>query len=171
MTSSVLRAIVIGKVLALAGVAHAGTWTYDSRTDEMTSKTVYVASSESVNSLNLDFPYQGINKGRLSVRQHPKFGLDVYVEVQKGQILCRSYDGCSIAVRFDDKPAVMFEGANAADHSSEIVFLRNEKKFIAEAKKAKVIRVQLTMYQSGTQVLVFETPNSLEWPVAAPKKK
>jgi hypothetical protein len=155
-----------------AGSAAAGSgWVYGSDIDQMTQKTTYEAFATSSNSLNLPFPYEGSNKAQLTVRQHPKHGLDVYVVIEKGQILCRSYDGCSIAVRFDDRPPITFEGAAAADHSSNVVFMRNEKRFISEAKKAKAVRIQLTMYQAGNQVLVFETPAPLEWPMASAAKK
>lgn len=138
-------------------------WRFDTGQDQMTGKPVRQAYVTSVNSLALDFPYRGSNYGQLTVRQHPKHGLDVIVSVEKGQMLCRSYDGCVVQVRFDDAPPSEFSAAGPADHSTTSLFLQNPKRFIAGASKAKHVRVAFSMYQAGTQVLEFSTPAGLDW--------
>jgi hypothetical protein len=138
-------------------------WRLDTSEDQMTGKPIRSAYAISLNSLALDFPYRGLNYGQLTVRQHPKYGLDVIVSVEKGQLLCGSYDGCTVQVRFDDAPPANFSANGPADHSTTSLFLSNPKRFIAGASKAKHIRVAFSMYQSGTQVLEFSTPAGLEW--------
>lgn len=147
---------------AIAGAARAD-WQYATQEDKMSSKPARYAVLESNSSLDLPFPYSGKNFGRLQIRQHPKSGLNVLVSVDKGQVLCRSYDGCKVTVRFDDAPPVSFSGTAPADHSSTTVFIENEQRFVAAAKKAKRILVQLTMYQAGNQVLEFHSSKPLEW--------
>jgi hypothetical protein len=137
-------------------------WQFDTSPDQMTGKPVKQATVVSTNSLTLDFPYRGSNYGQLTVRQHPKYGLDVIVSVEKGQMLC-SYDGCVVQVRFDEAPPANFSASEPADHSTTHLFLDNPKRFIAAASRAKQIRVAFNMYQSGTQVLEFSTPTSLVW--------
>ncbi|MDH6185504.1 hypothetical protein [Polaromonas sp. CG_23.6] len=142
-------------------------WVYDDSTDKMTGKKTSTASIESNNSLSLAFPYQGKNFGNILVRQHPSYGLNVIFYVDKGQILCRSYAGCSVTVRFDDKPPMKFEANGSEDNDPKVIFLKGASRFIEAAKKAKTILVQVTMYQSGAPVLEFHSASPLDW--AAPK--
>jgi hypothetical protein len=153
-------------VLALcffASVVHAGQWSYQQETDKMSGKTARYAQLESENSLSLDFPYQGRNKGTLTVRHHPKYGLDVYVGVEKGQMLCRVYDGCTVVVRFDDSKPQRFSAVPPADHSSDSMFIENASRFITAAKKSKRILVQVQFFQNGDQVLEFTSAAPLAW--------
>ena len=158
----VLRGLLF--VLALVGwSAHAAQWRYQDGVDQMTGKAESYAVVESDNSLNLSSPYSGRNHGRLTVRRHPKYGLDVVVSVDKGQILCRAYDGCSVMVRFDDGKPQRFSAVEPADYSSESVFLTNRARFISAAKKSKRILVQIPMFREGEQVLEFAVPVGLVW--------
>ena len=138
-------------------------WEYESKTDQMTNKRSAEASLTSDNTLNLDFPYNGAQKGFLVVRRHPQYGLDVIVAISKGQILCNTYD-CRISVRFDDGAPMKFGGSGPADHSSTSVFLEGPERFINLAKKAKKILVQINLFHNGSQVLEFSSPVPLEWP-------
>jgi hypothetical protein len=149
---------------ALPVLACAGQWQYDTVPDKMTSKVTATAILTSDNSLDLAFPYKGANYGRINVRQHPRHGLDVIIDVDKGQILCRSYSGCPILVRFDDRPPRTFSGSEPADNNSTVAFIRDARGFIAEAKRAKRILVQVNMFQQGAQTLEFSTPAPLAWP-------
>lgn len=140
-------------------------WEYTQETDPMTSKAAKYAKLLSENSLSLDFPYAGKNYGQITVRQHPKWGLDVLVQVEKGQMLCHSYDeSCKVTIRFDDGPPQRFGGAEPEDNSSTVIFLRDEARFLKEASKAKRILVQATFYQNGEQLLEFKTDKPLGWP-------
>ncbi|MFC5524039.1 hypothetical protein [Polaromonas jejuensis] len=158
-----MKKLVLFLATLLACASASADWQYDDRPDKMSGKKASSAMLESNNSLDLSFPYQGKNFGNIQVRQHPSYGLDVIVFVDKGQILCPSYSGCSVAVRFDDKPAVKFSATPSADHDSKVIFLKNAARFIESAKKAKSILVQLTMYQAGSPVLEFHSAKPLEW--------
>jgi len=138
-------------------------WEHLTRTDQMTSKAAYFAGIKSSNSLSLAFPYGGANYGQLTVRKRPSDGTSVTLEVAKGQILCSSYNGCPINVRFDDGPIIKFSGTEPADNSSDTVFLNNERRFIELASKAKRILVQVNIYQNGAPILEFNTSKPLEW--------
>lgn len=156
--------------MAVSGAAMAD-WSYEATTDKMTGKSGRTASLTSENSLALDFPYRGTNHGHLTVRQHPKYGLDVIFQVQKGQILCSSYGGCPIEVKFDNDKPVRFTGTEPADNSSDTVFINNPAKFIAAAQKAKTILVQVNMYHAGAPVLEFKSSTPLEWTSKKPQAK
>lgn len=138
-------------------------WQYVSDTDTMTGKPTKIAMIESVNSLALGSPYKGENRGGLAVRQTPKQGLNVIFKIDKGQLICDSYHGCQISVRFDDAPPVRFTAGGTTDHSSTTLFIHNERKFVAAAAKAKRILVQVVIYQAGQNILEFKTAKPLEW--------
>ena len=146
-------------------------WRYSEEVDKMTGGREKWAQIESNNTLALQFPYAGPNYGRIYVRQHPRHGLDVFVSVDKGQILCPSYDGCSVMVRFDENKPITFKASGSSDRDPRFVFLRSESRFIADAKKAKSILVQLEMYRGGSQLLEFHSSSPLQWAAGAKKAK
>lgn len=158
---SVLRAAAICAGLNGAALAD---WQYQHETDKMTGKEARHALAESNNTLSLAFPYSGRNHGNLQVRQHPKYGLDVIVYVDKGQLLCRSHDdSCAVMIKFDDAQPIHFSGTPSADHDSKVIFLRDARRFINRAQKAKRILVQVSVFQNGDQILEFHSSNPLQW--------
>lgn len=160
-----LMAVVFG-----CAQARADQWDYRVATDKMTGKASNFASITSNNSLSLEAPYSGPNYGRLIVRKHAQHGLDVLVSITKGQILCPSYSGCSVKVRFGDGQPMTFSANGPEDLSSTTVFLRNAQKFIDQTKKTKSIKIQMNIYQAGGQVLEFESPIPLVWGQTQGKK-
>lgn len=143
--------------------AHADGWEYETSTDQMTSRRTVTARLFTPRALSLDFPYKGDNWSALFVRQHPQHGLDVALSIEKGQFTCSSIE-CSVTVRFGDKPPMRFGGNRPSDHSSTTIFLDNPKRFIAEAKQAKTILVQSTIFRNGAPVLTFYSSDPLTWP-------
>lgn len=133
----------------------AAKWSYRVDDDPMTSRKARYASIQSENTLNFDFPYQGEQHGRLMLRDHPSHGRDVMILIDKGQILCPSYDDCNIRVRFDEGNPQRWSAAGAADNSSTVIFLRNEGGFIQKLRGAKVVRIQIPVYQEGEPMLEF----------------
>lgn len=155
--------IAFGLLFATLTSAVQADWQYSSQQDKMNGGSVRIAAFESNNTLSLPFPYQGQNNGRIVIRQQPSKGLNVYVQVDKGQILCRSYSNCRISVKFDEGKPVSFRGIESGDNSTTLVFLEPEQRFVDAAKKAKTILVELTMYQAGNQLLEFHSSKALEW--------
>lgn len=140
----------------------ASDWRIDERTDPLTDETIKTACATSSNQVYLSPPY-GPRGARLCIRQHPKFGRDAYLTLDgSGQILCRSYDGCTIQIRFDDGPVQAFSANEPSDNSSETIFVANDGRFITAAKAASRIRVQLEFYQNGNQTFDFPA-KGLEW--------
>ena len=135
-------------------------WEYDSSIDKMTSNTTKYAIITSNESLNLEFPYDGINYGNLSLRKN-NGRLNIYIKIDKGQIT-GGYDNNYIKVRFDDEKAITFSYSESQDSSRDLIFIDNQAKFLSKLKKSKKILIALPLYQNGTQVLDFNTAN-LEW--------
>lgn len=159
-----MNASYLAGLLALVCVsAQAGQWRYQDETDKMTGKAASYAQLVSDNTLALGSPYAGKNHGMLTVRQHPKHGLDVLLSVDKGQILCRASAGCAVTVRFGSGKPQRFTVLEPADYSSDTVFIENPARFIAAARKHTQILVQLPMFREGEQLLEFTTPVELVW--------
>lgn len=134
-------------------------WEYHQSTDKMTSKTIKFAQIMSNESLDLEFPYEGTNYGRLTLRK--KDGLDIYLTIDKGQI-SGGYDNNYISVRFDEEKPIKFSYSEPQDGSSDLIFIDNEIKFLSKLKKSKNVLISLPLYQAGNQILEFNTID-LKW--------
>ena len=154
--------VLAWSVLLLAGSARAD-WSYTDEVDPMTSKKVFYATTDSVNSLSLESPYAGRKYGHLTVRLQDGAN-NVYVEIDKGQFV-GCVTGCPIMIRFDERPPVRFQGRGPADYSGTTVFVLPAGQFISLAKGAKMIRFQANIYKAGAPVLEFQA-NALTWPPA-----
>ena len=131
-------------------------WDYSSDRDNMTGKMQAIATVESTNTVQFRFPYGGEQHATLSLRTHPRHGKDLILQIEKGQILCRSYEDCSVLIRFDDNKPETFSGVGAADHSTTSVFIRNYSRFYASMLKAKTVRISVPVYQEGAPIFEFE---------------
>ena len=149
-------------LLVHAGAAVAGAWLHSESVDKMDSTVTKIAAIQSDNSLSLEFPYSGENRGRLVVRQRKSDGLSVLFSIAKGQLIC-SHSDCELLVRFDEGKPIRFSASVPTDHSSNVLFIEHAKKFVELATSAKQVRVAATVYQSGTQIVEFSTSTPLKW--------
>lgn len=131
-------------------------WNYTRDEDPMGKGTTYVATVVSSNTVEFEFPYSGQQHARLFLRTHPRHGKDVIFQIERGQILCRSYEDCEILIRFDDGNAETFSAVGPADNSSESAFLRNYSRFVEKMMKAKRVRIAAPIYQQGSPVFEFD---------------
>lgn len=137
-------------------------WSYSESTDTVSGKSLSSAIVKSNNRFELEFPYNGGTVGTLQIRQHPRYGKDVIFYVNKGQILCNSYDGCYVTVKFDDKPAFKVKATEPADHSNDMLFLNGYAGLLKNIKNSKKMIVEVTFYHSGNKAFEFNTEN-LNW--------
>jgi len=131
-------------------------WRYEAIEEPMTGKTRYTAMVDSSNTVNLGFPYNGEQQGSLTLRTHPQYGKDVIFGIEQGQILCPSYEGCQVQVRFDEGKPIRFQASGAADHSTEHVFIDDYTEFVSRLKKAKRVRLAIEIYQNGSPAFEFD---------------
>lgn len=143
------------KQQAMLKAAAAEPWSYSQKDDAMSKGKTYYASVSSSNTVKFKFPYSGAQNGELTLRTDPKYGKDVMFSIEKGQILCPSYDECTVLVRFDDEDAVSFTAIGAADNSTETIFIRNYSRFVEKMMKAKRVRISVNIYQEGSPVFDF----------------
>lgn len=132
-----------------------GEWNYSNYADDATGKTAKTASVTSKNSMNFGFPYSGSQYGRFTVRNHPRFGVDAYLQIDQGQLLCDTYNNSDVLVRFDNGPATRYSCGSPADHSSETVFIRNVAGLEARMKTAKKMFITVSVYQEGSRTWEF----------------
>jgi len=125
-------------------------WSYESETDRMTGRVVKAATINSTNVVNFDFPYQGVQRGRLELRLHPRYGRNVILDIDKGQFLCR-IDGCTVSIRFDEAKPQTFSAAEPADHSTTALFIRDYGRFLSQVRRAKKIAIEQSSFSRGRE--------------------
>jgi hypothetical protein len=131
-------------------------WIYSVDEDQMAKGTTHHAIVQSTNTVEFGFPYAGPQHGMLGLRTHPRHGKDVIFKIERGQILCRPYEDCTVLVRFDDGKAQSYSGVGAADNSTETIFIRNYSRFVSAMMKAKTVRIAADVYQEGAPVFEFD---------------
>lgn len=131
-------------------------WTYRVNEDPMTSRKSRYASIESENTVEFAFPYQGSQRGTLTLRDHPTYGRDVIFSIERGQLLCQSYDDCQIRVRFDEGNPERWNAVGPSDNSNTSIFIRNQARFAQKLRAAKVVRLQVPVYQQGEPMFEFQ---------------
>jgi hypothetical protein len=131
-------------------------WHYSVSEEKMTGGQRFLATIESTNTVNFDFPYNGSQNGSLILRTDPRHGKDLMFQIQKGQIMCPSYQGCTVQVRFDDEKPVSYSANGPADNSSEVIFLSDYAQFLGKLKKAKRVRLSVNIFQEGAPVFEFD---------------
>jgi hypothetical protein len=137
-------------------------WQYSESTDEMRGTRTRFASAASENNLYFDFPYSGGSEGTIMIRSRPSDGLNIILQISKGQFICNSYSGDAISVKFDNKPIQEFPCSGANDGSANVIFIENSRKFLIELKKSSTMIIEASFYQAGKQQLKFQT-SGLEW--------
>ena len=177
--AGVIAAVLVSWFLAVTVNAQSpDSWTYRTPTDEMTGKAVQTASILSANTVNFGFPYQGEQRATLMLREHPRFGFDIMVSIERGQFVC--YRSCSILVRFDQQNPMEWPASPASSGNSNILFLTGKLKtppqqiinlggpaFLDELRKASELWVAAQFYGEGERRLMFRVAR-LEWPEDKP---
>ena len=138
-------------------------YVYSEKIDEMTDAKIKFASIRSENTVELNFPY-GECALTYCVRKNSNGVNDVYLILSSGQFSGGEYDGSNyVMVRFDDFPATKYTFSEAADGSSDVIFLNNTKDFIKRAKKATKIKIEVPLFQEGNRLFRFSASKPLAW--------
>ena len=93
-----------------------------------------------------------------------KYGYDAIISITKGQIHGSRYNGNNyITARFDDGTPKRYYFNEAADGSSEMVFISSKSDFIKKCKQAKSIKLDIPLFQAGRPVFSFQVDEPLTW--------
>lgn len=144
-------------------------WSYSQDADEMGKGAIYHAAVSSSNTVDFKFPYAGAQHAMLNLRISPRHGKDIIFRIERGQILCHSYEDCTVLVRFDDEKATNYSAVGAADNSTETIFIRNYDRFVEKMLKAKQVRISTNIYQQGAPAFEFDV-SSFDLNKYKPKK-
>ena len=135
-----------------------GKWQYDNYEDTASGKISYTAQLKSENQINLSFPYAGKQYGRLTIRNHPRFGKGIFLTIEKGQILSisGSYDDKYFLVRFDDGEVESYQYSESTSGSTDIIFVRDKAKFLKNLSNSKKAYITINIYQDGQKTFIFD---------------
>ena len=124
--------------------------------DPMTGEQGRVACTASDNSVDLGWPY-GLVRANLCIRRTAREGLDGYVRIMPdGIIVCHTND-CGLTLRVDDGPLQTFSAVDAADGSSDIVFVENPRRLQRALTGSTTARVEVELHDFGRAVFRFQT--------------
>jgi hypothetical protein len=130
-------------------------WSYDEQPDKMGRGVIKTASVDSINTVSFNFPYNGEQHARLTVRKHPEHGNDVMLRIERGQFLT-GVEGCTVTLRFDDNPPIKLHGDEPADLSTNVLFIEGYDRIVSNLERAKRLRIEAPFYQEGNQVFDFD---------------
>ena len=127
-------------------------WKYRKVLDEMSGKLIKMAMVYTEKTFMLfNSPYEE-HRGSLTVRDHPRYGRGVMINVGDG-ILVGDY----VSARFDDGPVKRYEIARPESRTGHMVFIRNHSTFLKNLRKSDTLRVEVRFYNDHTVVLKFNT--------------
>ncbi len=152
-------------ITVFSGSAYAEEWIYGEKVDEMRGVTNTWVSLPSENTVPLKFPYSPGSSLGIVVRKMPKkYGTDVYILAEKGQLNCSVRD-CHFFVKFDDGAVEKIPATRSTGGSRDTLFLTDKATpgFIKKLKTAKKIIVEVDFYKAPGQQFRFEPAKPLVW--------
>ncbi len=134
-------------------------WEYSEFMDQMEDDTTYIASIESENSVDFEFPYNGGSYMTLSIRKSPQYGNDVYIKIDKGQFNSDYMLGSNVKLKFDDEKAFSVSAKYPSDGSTDMLFIGNYNKLLPKIKAAKTLKIQAEFFMEGNNTFIFDIEN------------
>jgi len=135
--------------------ANTPSWRWEESVDPMTDVVSLMASLQSANPIQLDFPYEGIQHPSLRILKTSKGTLGVLLSYERGQLLCSSYSPCEISVRIDGGKATSYTATTPADGTTTLVIFRDPKRFVNSLKDAKIVKISVPVFKHGTPILEY----------------
>ena len=139
-------------------VAPKPNWEKGQNTDKMTGETENWAITTSTNTVSMKFPHNGGSVGSIIVFDNR----DVKIHISKGQVMCTSYSGCKINVKFDDGKVETYSAVGQKNGGYDAIFLERGQysdgsatRFIKKLSSAKKVMVSLEVYQEYNTVWEF----------------
>lgn len=132
-------------------------WEYSADIDKMTDKRTWIGNCLSLGSLDLKFPYNGINYGHILI-QNRRGKTQVLLSIDKGQILEND-----IHVRFDSGKMETYYPSTPGDGDSKYAFLNPSDRMLVKLKRSKHVIIEAELFDNGIQQMEFNTWG-LIWP-------
>ncbi len=157
--NSGLRVAVNGSVQPI--IQARSNWAYSEERDPMRGTVTRLAQTQSVNELQLGFPY-GLVHGYLMVRQSASDGLNIALRIN-GQFVCNTDAGDYLSAKFDQGPIERFRCANPEDGSPGWLFVVGSRRFLRQLLRSSKVIIEANYFENGRQQLVFDI-SGLKWP-------
>lgn len=151
------KVVVALLAVALSAPAFAGNWRYGDSKDEMRGTSQHFAGVSSLNTVKLDFPYEGGTTVDLVISSGNT--LSVFLNLHNGQFDCRG-GACAVSYKFDDGKV---ETPATSSSSNTAIFMDNPQAFLDELRKAKRLIVEVPIYKAGLPQFKFDVAG-LKWP-------
>jgi hypothetical protein len=135
-------------------------WQYTHDEDQMRNVATDTATIQSVNTLDLGFPYDS-NPGFLSVAHtaantfHP-FIVELKVDGQFDLTVCDGPYGCDLIIKFDDGPIRHFIFHEADGHPAGILIAYDDPELVPAIRSASKMWIEATYFQNGRRQLEFD---------------
>ncbi len=161
-----LGKISVAALLFIAVPTVVADWIVSYDNDEMRGTSTKFLQTDSDNTVNFDFPYNGGSSMTLVLRSKKtelKDGqkaddlkpAEAMLMISKGQFSCASIDGCSISVKFDSEKIQKYEVNTAANGRSDVLFIGNAPSFIKNIQTHKKLMLEANFYQAGPRQFKF----------------
>lgn len=144
-------------------------WKYSSAEDPISGKTILFARTASTKTFEFGIPYTQPQRASLMLRQHPRWGNDVLLSIERGQFLCKARD-CQVTVRFDEGSPATYSATEPEDGSTTSLFITNYPRFLSNLRKSTLVRIEARFYQEGARVFEFKI-SGMEWDLSEAEKR
>jgi hypothetical protein len=153
-------------------------WRYEQAVDSMTDARWRFAFRQSINTFVFGSPYDGTQRAILFLRQNLTGGaIDAFLQVERGQFLCRGYDGCAITARFDDAPPQRFLARAIENVEGRMIVIAGSSGFVRQLRVARRVRIRAEFFEESPPIMEFvvdgfdETKLPLERVASAPRPR
>lgn len=163
------RAFVKTAAPTSSGDPRSSNWEISRSNSPMGDGTLVSACTSSTNEITQHWPYHNTRatlclryKPDPSTKDYKRYAVIVHLDAD-GQIVCGVTD-CPARLRLDDKPAESTFLVRPSDGTTNAVLSEPVMGFVEalEISLSKKAAFELTIYQAGTQVLLFNTAG-LDW--------
>lgn len=141
---------------AAAALAATRGWQYTTQDDPMGRGADRAAAITSTNTVDFSFPYAGPQHARLALVNSARYKHQVRLDIERGQFTCSGYNGCALHARVDDRKAVRFTAAPAANGDATSLFVVDADGFVRALRGAHTLRVEAEFWQEGSTVFTFD---------------
>lgn len=170
LIKNIVKYLVLIKLTLLGSCVYAGTWEYTTKVDRMTSDVSKKAEIKSENVFDYQDPLTGTTQVHLWVYEATNGGASRVVGSTNalGIECLEKRKKCTVNVRFDDEKASLF--AINIKHAIGGLFVISDAetiRFLAGARRAKTILMELRTPDAGRQVIEFIAEKPLVWKVTS----
>jgi len=162
-----LRKCLLGLIIVASMPAFSADWVATYKNDEMRGTATKYLQTNSDNTTDFDFPYNGgstlsivlrsqntkLKDGQTADNLKPR---EAMIIISKGQFNCAAYDGCSIAVKFDNDNIKHYEMSGASDNSTDVLFINDAPSFIKNISTHKKLIIEADFFQAGARQFKFD---------------